>query len=61
MTRATRRIDGKPETDADRKFFDLRAAGYTGPIDQNGDAVTTGPAADTLRQMARDRGEHVDW
>lgn len=43
MTRATRRIDGKPETDADRKFFDLRESGYTGPIDQDGNAVTAGP------------------
>lgn len=32
----SRRLDGKPETDADRRFFDLRAAGYTGPIDQDG-------------------------
>jgi hypothetical protein len=61
MTRGTRRIDGKPETDADRKFFDLRDSGYTGPIDQDGNAVTTGPDADTLRRMAQDRGEHVDW
>jgi hypothetical protein len=61
MSRATRRFDGMPETDADRKFFNLRESGYTGPIDQDGNAVTTGPDADTLRRMARDRGEHVDW
>ncbi len=33
---ASRRLDGKPETDADRRFFDLRTSGYTGPIDQDG-------------------------
>jgi hypothetical protein len=36
----TRRVDGRPETDADRRFFDLREAGYTGPIDQDGHPVT---------------------
>ena len=36
----TRRFDGRPETDADRRFFDLRAAGYTGWIDQDGHPVT---------------------
>jgi hypothetical protein len=41
--------------------IDLRESGYTGPIDQDGNAVTTGPAADALRRMARDRGERVDW
>jgi hypothetical protein len=33
---ATRRFDGAPETDADRRFFDLRESGYTGWIDQDG-------------------------
>src|SRR5262249_43674072 len=32
----TRRVDGKPESNVDRRFFDLREAGYTGPIDQDG-------------------------
>jgi hypothetical protein len=32
----SRRFDGKPETDADRRFFDLRESGYTGWIDQDG-------------------------
>ena len=36
----TRRPDGKPETPADTKFFDQRAAGYRGPIDQHGNATT---------------------
>lgn len=42
----TRRWDGEPETDADSRFFDLRESGYTGPIDQDGYAVT-GPALST--------------
>jgi hypothetical protein len=58
---ATRRVDGNPETDTDRRFFDLRASGYTGPIDQNGNADTTSPAAAILRDMARRRGEHPTW
>ena len=37
----TRRWDGEPETPADTRFFDLRAAGYTGPIDQDGYIDTT--------------------
>ncbi|GHH57659.1 hypothetical protein [Lentzea cavernae] len=32
----TRRWDGEPETEADKRFFDLRDSGYTGPIDQDG-------------------------
>lgn len=36
---ASRRIDGKPETEADKRFFDLRQSGYTGPIDQDGNAT----------------------
>ena len=36
----TRRFDGLPETEADRRFFDLRASGYTGWIDQDGYPVT---------------------
>jgi hypothetical protein len=35
----SRRVDGKPETAADRRFFNLRESGYTGPIDRNGRAV----------------------
>src|SRR4051794_21600439 len=33
---ATRRFDGQPETDADRRSFDLRDAGHTGWIDSDG-------------------------
>lgn len=57
----SRNWDGSPESDADRKFHDLRESGYRGPIDQDGNAVTTGPEADTLRHMAERRGETVDW
>lgn len=32
----SRRWDGEPETKADKKFFDLRASGYKGPIDRDG-------------------------
>jgi hypothetical protein len=32
----SRRWDGEPETDADRRFLDLRDSGYTGPINQDG-------------------------
>ncbi len=39
MSVESRRWDGEPETDADRRFFDLRDAGYTGPINQDGYAV----------------------
>jgi hypothetical protein len=36
----SRRLDGKPETDADRRFFAERASGYRGPLDENGRRVT---------------------
>lgn len=32
----SRRFDGLPETEADRRFFDLRESGYTGWINQDG-------------------------
>lgn len=35
----SRRADGKTETAADSKFFDLRESGYTGPVDQDGNPV----------------------
>jgi hypothetical protein len=37
----TRRFDGKPETERDTRFFDLRESGWTGGIDQDGQAVMT--------------------
>lgn len=52
MTRTkSRRPDGKPETPADTRFFDLRESGYTGPIDQDGYQVTTGRAAELLHAL----------
>jgi hypothetical protein len=42
-----RRPDGKPETEADTRFFDLRDGGYTGPIDQDGYAVDSAPTGGT--------------
>src|SRR4051794_26421541 len=36
----SRRCDGAPETDADRRFIDLRQSGYTGWIDQDGNPQT---------------------
>jgi hypothetical protein len=52
---ATRRVDGRPENAADKRFFDLREAGYTGPIDQDGRKVTSGRAAEALAAMRRRR------
>jgi hypothetical protein len=52
----SRRLDGRPETDADRRRFDLRAAGYHGPVDPDGHPVMPdGPVsvASTLRAAAR--------
>jgi hypothetical protein len=57
----SRRFDGKPETPADKKFFDLRSSGYKGPIDQDGNQVTSGPDAAALRRMAERRGEDTSW
>jgi hypothetical protein len=44
----SRRADGKPETAKDKKFFDLRESGFTGPIDHNGNPV------DDVLQWIRD-------
>jgi hypothetical protein len=49
----SRRVDGKPETAADRRFFDQRQSGYTGPLDQNGHRTTSGQAKDILDRLAR--------
>ncbi|GAA2773895.1 hypothetical protein [Saccharopolyspora taberi] len=48
---STRRADGQPETEADTKFFDLRAEGYLGPIDQDGNPVTDGEAVEILNRL----------
>jgi hypothetical protein len=53
--------DGSPLNERDRRFFALRESGYKGPIDQDGYPDTTSNSADTLRYMAKQRGETVDW
>jgi hypothetical protein len=50
----TRRADRKPETPADKRFFDLRESGYRGPIDQDGyPCRTTGKGINT--RFVRDK------
>jgi len=49
----TRRVDGKPETAADTRFFDLRESGYQGPIDQDGYKSTDSRAIEILAAMRR--------
>lgn len=49
----TRRVDGRPETAADKRFFDLRESGYDGPVDQDGRKVISGPAVEILAAMRR--------
>lgn len=39
MAKASRRVDGRPETAADKRFFDLRQSGWKGAIDRDGRAV----------------------
>lgn len=53
--------DGSPLSEKDKRFFALRDSGYKGPINQDGYPQTTGKGADTLRYMAEQRGESVDW
>lgn len=58
MARGSSRCwDGKPETAAETRFFDLRESGYRGPIDQDGHAVTSGLAVEILQHMARSATE----
>jgi hypothetical protein len=35
----SRRADKQPETERDKRFFDLRESGFKGPIDRDGNAV----------------------
>jgi hypothetical protein len=53
--------DGQPLDDRARRLYALRESGWSGPIDQDGYPDTTSDAADTLRYMARQRGENPDW
>jgi hypothetical protein len=39
MAKERTRLDGKPLTEADKRFFALRDSGYKGWIDQDGRAV----------------------
>jgi hypothetical protein len=55
-SKPTRRVDGRPETVKDTKFFDLRESGYNGPINQDGDKVTSGRAFDVLMHMRGRKG-----
>jgi hypothetical protein len=57
----SRNWDRSPESARDKKFHDLRDSGYKGPIDQDGNKVTKGEAADILRRMAQRCGERGDW
>jgi hypothetical protein len=52
----SRRVDSKPETAADRKFFDLRDSGYRGPIDQDGNKVTDPKILDIFAALDRAAG-----
>ena len=52
--KSSRRIDGKPETEKDKRFFDLRESGYRGPIDQDGRIpAADDPAHDILAALAK--------
>lgn len=53
----SRRWDRQPETAADKRFFDLRASGYCGPIDEDGNAATTGCAVEILDDLAGRAGD----
>jgi hypothetical protein len=53
--------DGTVLNERDRRFFALRESGYDGPIDQDGYPDTTSKHAGTLRYMAEQRGETVNW
>lgn len=48
-----RRLDGSPETAADRRCFDMRESGYAGPVDPEGRNVTGGRAVEVLAAMRR--------
>jgi len=52
----TRRVDGRSETAADTRFFDLRESGYDGPVDQDGRKVTSGRPFEVLAALRRGRG-----
>ena len=47
----TRRVDGKPETGSDKRFFDARESGYKGWIDQDGIPVPDPSDPDPARNQ----------
>lgn len=49
--RPTRRVDGRPETEADKRFFDARESGYKGWIDQDGHPVPDPSDPDPARNQ----------
>lgn len=59
-TSRSRRPDGRPETDADRKLFDLRASGYNGPIDQDGNIPDPATASPLMRRALETLGTLSD-
>jgi hypothetical protein len=61
VSATSRNWDRSPESERDKRFHDLRESGYTGPIDENGNADTTSEDAAILRRMAQRRGETVAW
>jgi hypothetical protein len=61
VSATSRNWDRSPESERDKRFHDLRESGYTGPIDENGNADTTSEGAAILRRMAQRRGETVAW
>lgn len=44
-----------------QKLKALRDSGWKGPVDQNGEKVTSGPEYDILKDLAVRRGEKVNW
>lgn len=43
-------------TEADAKFYQLRTSGYTGPIDQDGNAVDDDGTFASLNEQSRHHG-----
>lgn len=58
-TPVTRRPDREPETAADRRFFDLRESGYTGPLDQDSEPVVDVDEWIAAQQREGEHGRHV--
>ena len=53
MTEYHRSKENGNLTEADEKFLALRESGYAGPIDRNGDKVTSGRAKDILDALRK--------